>query len=267
MSPDEQRLIAGLFDRTRAAASAPRDPDADRFIQEQMRAQPHAAYVLTQAVIVQEEALTQANQRIQELEARLADMERQGQTAQSAPQAGGFFGGLFGRQQPATPPMPAARGSVPAAGFGARGAIGAPPMPAQGGYAPPGTAPQGGPWAAAQAPQQGGGGFLKGAMAAAAGVAGGALLFEGIKSAMGGSSIFGGGSHAGSGGQPGFFGGSQQHAAAPPLDNYGGIGDAAFDSGGRPGDLASSGIGDASFEADASGDDFTSGDFGDASFE
>ncbi|MGN8021281.1 DUF2076 family protein [Phyllobacterium sp. 22229] len=41
-------------------------------------------------------------------------------------------------------------------------------------------------------PQAQGGGFLQGALTTAAGVAGGALMFEGIKNMMGGNSLFGG---------------------------------------------------------------------------
>jgi hypothetical protein len=56
-----------------------------------------------------------------------------------------------------------------------------PPAPAPGGYAAPGGFGQGGFGGGGfGAPQGGGGGFLRSAMTTAAGVAGGALLFQGI---------------------------------------------------------------------------------------
>ena len=64
MTPDERQLLAGLFDRVRSAASAPRDRDAEAFIADQVRAQPYATYLLAQTVIMQEQTMDQAAQRI-----------------------------------------------------------------------------------------------------------------------------------------------------------------------------------------------------------
>lgn len=211
MTPEERALIDGLFDRMREFENAPRDADAEALIARRVAQAPHAPYALAQSVLVQEHALQQAYARIQELEAQLQDAEARAQAAQSAPSSsGGFLGGLFG----------GGRSSVPAAG--ARPAdqpMGVPPGYAQGGYNQggynqPGYGQQGygqqgygqggypqqgypqaaqqagGPWGQQQpmqaAPAQRGGGFLQGALATAAGVAGGALLFDGIKSMMSG---------------------------------------------------------------------------------
>ncbi len=57
MSPEERQLIAGLFERTKSAASTPRDQAAEAFISEQIKAQPAAPYLLAQTVIVQDQAL------------------------------------------------------------------------------------------------------------------------------------------------------------------------------------------------------------------
>jgi hypothetical protein len=68
MSPDERQLLAGLFDRTRAASANPRDKEAEAFIAEAVREQPYATYLLAQAVIVQDQALGAANEKLQQLE-------------------------------------------------------------------------------------------------------------------------------------------------------------------------------------------------------
>ncbi len=217
MSPEERQLLAGLFDRTRAAAEQTRDREAESFIGEAVRAQPHAPYLLAQTVLVQEQALRAANDRLQELEAQVRDLS---QRAQAQPQQGGFLGGLgslFGGQSQQPPARPA------------------PPQydrPSQGGpwggapQAQPGPGPQGGPWGGA--PQQaGGGGFLKGALGAAAGVAGGVLLadsirglFHGSNNPLGIGSGHGAGSQQAGGGDTtinNYYGDDRQQASG---DNY-----------------------------------------------
>ena len=105
MTPEERQLLAGLFDRTRAASANPRDKEAEAFIAEALREQPYATYLLAQAVIVQDQALGAANEKLQQLEARVKDLE-------SAPanNGGSFLGGLFGGGRPA------ASTSVPSTG-------------------------------------------------------------------------------------------------------------------------------------------------------
>ncbi|TDT96917.1 hypothetical protein DFO45_2120 [Azorhizobium sp. AG788] len=184
MTPEERALIDGLFDRMRAVEGQPRDAEAEALIARRSSEAPHATYTLAQTVLVQEHALQQAAARIQELEAQAQKAQ------QAAAQPTSFLGGLLG-----------SRGtSVPTAGARSDGPMGLPqgynaqqaqppgyaPQPAPQGY---GQAP--GPWG--QQPQRpglfgggggGGGGFLQGALATAAGVAGGALLFQGIQGLM-----------------------------------------------------------------------------------
>jgi hypothetical protein len=175
MSPEERQLLTGLFDRIRGAASTPRDAEAEALIQDATKAQPYAPYYLAQTVLVQDQALRAANDRLQELEGKVKDLEGQ---AASGPRPGGFLSGLgslFGGSSgsssaPRAPaPPPASRWSQsPPQGDWQR-----PPQ----GYAPPGAAP--GPWGG-----QGGspgGGFLTGALGTAAGVAGGVLLADSIR--------------------------------------------------------------------------------------
>jgi hypothetical protein len=204
MSPEERQMLNELFERVRSQAGAPRDHDAENFIADAVRAQPYAPYLFAQAVLVQEQALKGADQKIKDLEARLAQAQAQ---PQPAPQGGGsFLGGLFGggashQQQQA--PAPGPSGPSP---WGQP----QPQQPPQQGSpwggpqqqaAPP---QQGSPWGGPQAAAPGGGGFLKGAMGAAAGVAGGVLLADSLKGLFGGGQsggggLFGGGQSAGAG--------------------------------------------------------------------
>ncbi len=210
MSPEERQLLAGLFERTKSAAASPRDQEAEAFINEQIKSQPAAAYLLAQTVIVQDQALQAANKRLQELEARVRQLESAPAPAKSGSFLGGLFGGGVGATQ-APPPRPA-----PPPG----GPWGAPQQ--QGNYAPPpnyaaqGYAPQ-----PPMAPQGGGGGFLKGALGAAAGVAGGVLLADSIRGLFhGGAGGVGSNLGIGSGFEPG---GGGVHETV--INNY--YGDAA----------------------------------------
>jgi hypothetical protein len=174
MTPQERQMLQGLFDRLREASSQQREAEAERFIADQVRNQPYAPYYMAQAVLVQEQALEGAQQRIAELEARVQELEA-GAGQRPAASSGSFLGGLWGGSRNQAP-APAARpmASVP-----------------QTGRAGPWTGGQGGGYAQQPAPMAqsgGGGGFLKGALATAAGVAGGAFLYDQLKGAFGSGS-------------------------------------------------------------------------------
>lgn len=175
MTPQEQELLTGLIDRLRQAGPQPKDPDAEALIRRAIAAQPDIPYLLAQSVLVQDFALTNAHNRIQELEAKLAEA----QSARPAPAAAGsFLGGMAG-----------GRGSVPAVGpWASRAPATAPAaQPMQAAQPGPMMAPNRSAPAAPPPPQPAaGGGFLRQAMATAAGVAGGALLFQGIQSMFSG---------------------------------------------------------------------------------
>ena len=70
MTPEERQMLAGLFERVGSTAATPRDPQAEDFINDAVRAQPHAPYVLAQTVLVQQQALENASRRLAELEAQ-----------------------------------------------------------------------------------------------------------------------------------------------------------------------------------------------------
>ncbi len=193
MTPQEQQLLADLFGRVRGTANAPRDRDAEAFIADAIRAMPFAPYVLAQTVLVQEEGLRAATERVRQLEAQVGDLQAQGA---SAPAATSFLGGLGKSMFGATPSAPAA----PAQPSGPWGRMAAPPpQPSPGWGASP--QPQPAPWQQPMGSAPAGGGFLKGALGAAAGVAGGVLLADSIRNMMGGHGTpfgaFGGGAFGG----------------------------------------------------------------------
>jgi hypothetical protein len=197
MSPEERQMLTELFERVRSQAGAPRDHDAENFIADSVRAQPYAPYLFAQAVLIQEQALKGADQKIKDLEARLAQAQAQAQP-QPAPQGGGsFLGGLFGGGAPRQQQQPPAPGPSL---WGQQPPQQPPQQPSPWGGPQQQAAPaqQPSPWGAPPA-APGGGGFLKGALGAAAGVAGGVLLADSLKG------MFGGG-HSGGGG---LFGGGQ----------------------------------------------------------
>jgi hypothetical protein len=153
MNPQESALINELFDRIAQTAGGRRDQEAEQLIASKVAANPHAPYVLAQSTIILQQAVAAAQTKIAALEKQVAESGNQG---------GSFLSGmsnLFGTPQsaPARPVAP-------------------PPIPAQ----------------AAPAPTAQGGGFLQNAMATAAGVAGGALLFQGIENLMGHGGGYGG---------------------------------------------------------------------------
>jgi len=182
MTPQEKELITSLMNRLKKAGGEPKDRDAEALIRQSIAEQPDAPYQLVQTVIIQDMALNQAQSRITDLEKQLADA-----TARTQPTS--FLGGLAG-QAGATPPFgPWGRAPAPAPS--------APPNYGQGGYGQGGYG-QGGyarpDYPPAAYPPAGGGfggsgfggsGFLRSAATTAAGVAGGALLFEGIQSMFG----------------------------------------------------------------------------------
>jgi hypothetical protein len=174
MTPEERNLISSLFDRLGQASSQPRDPEADQFIRSKMAEVPAAPYLLVQSTLVMQQALTNAQSRIAALEKQVAETNPSSATHQG----GGFLAGvasLFGAGQSHGQPTPPRATPQPPAPPPA-----APMQPAQ---PPPSYGyQQGAPQAAGRS---GTGGFLQGALSTAAGVAGGALLFQGIENLIG----------------------------------------------------------------------------------
>ena len=196
MTPQEQELVNELFDRLAELEGNPRDPDAERLIADGLRRAPHAVYALVQTALVQDEALKRANARIEELQAQVGGKEQQ--------QSGSFLDSMrdavLGRSEP--------RGSVPSVHSQVQSSpTTAPPYRRQPEY-PPQTPPY--PTGSGLAPGMGpafgsGGSFLGTAASTAAGVIGGGLLLNSIRSMFG--------DHAGLGGHERSGAGSEVRAA------------------------------------------------------
>ena len=58
----------------------PRDPAAEKFISRSVRQKPHAAYFLSQTVLLHEKILEIANARIAELEAEILKLRAEAQS-------------------------------------------------------------------------------------------------------------------------------------------------------------------------------------------
>lgn len=156
MTPEERQLILDLAAKIAQTPAAAPDPEALDLIRTRIGSRPDALYLMTQTVLVQNMALDHARQEVEQ-------WKRQAQPpAPAAP--GSFLGGGGWGSGPATPPP--AYNTPPAYNQPA-------PPPAPSGFS----------------------GFLRGAATTAAGVAAGALAFEGVRS------LFGGG-----------FGGAEEHA-------------------------------------------------------
>lgn len=148
MTPQERQQVTELLDRLSTLEGNRREPEAEALIAEGARRAPNALYALVQTVLVQDEALREADARIRDLEGG----------AGAPAQGGGFLDNMrdtiLGR-----------RGSVPSVG-GGRDA----------------------PWQGrAPEPQASGGSFLGTAAASAAGVIGGALLLNSFRGLFGGN--------------------------------------------------------------------------------
>lgn len=189
MTPNERPLLDDLLQRLVHAGPATKDSEADSRIHQALAAQPDALYLLVQRCLLLERGLAHAQQEVARLQ-QAADSNRSFIGADLEPGFG--------------------RASSPAYSPGAAAAqpTSMPPQAPPTGYAQPAPAPgwrdrlfgnAGAPAAAAPA----GPGFLGTAASAAAGVAGGMFLFNGLEHLLGnrgnavGNGLLGGGSNAG----------------------------------------------------------------------
>lgn len=260
MTPQERQLVAELFDRLETLEGARRDADAERAIADGFDRAPNSAYALVQTVLVQDEALKRANARIEELEAALSGEPR-------APESGGFLDNMrdafLGRDS--------ARGSVPSVRpGGARRDVWNTGQQSERGYDARADSGYGAPQTGSAPPAFGGGSFLGTAAAGAAGVIGGAMLLNSIRSMFGGQSQGGGASSAfdsdSAGGGKSPWGGDSSSgdlARDAGLGDIGGSRSASLDDSDRRAGLFGGDDADLAGDSDDDFDDDIGGDFDD----
>jgi hypothetical protein len=150
MTPEERQQVEELFDRLERLEQEPRDANAERLIARELQRAPNAVYALVQTVLIQDEALRDADARIRELES-------------GAPSEQSFLD----RMRRPIIGQPERRSSVPSVG-GERSPVWN----------------RGDTWPREDTRPQGGS-FLGTAAATAAGVIGGALLLDSIRGMVG----------------------------------------------------------------------------------
>jgi hypothetical protein len=211
MTPQEEKMLDDLMARVDSTRLEEKDPEAAQRIEEWSERNPEAAYILAQTVLVQNYALEQAKAQIQNLQQQMAQHPALPQQAKPT----SFLGGLFGHKDESHSQEPAYAQPQPQQGYAPVPQYAAPQQYGQpAGYPPPGYgAPQG------YAPAGGGSSFLRSAATTAAGVAAGALAFQGVESLMHGfghAAGFGGFDGGGLGSGLGGFGGRPEEI----VNNY-----------------------------------------------
>lgn len=220
-------MLTDLASKFAQTPAPPKDQEAEEFIRTRIGNRPDALYLMTQTVLIQNLALEHAQQQIQELQQRGGPPVPAGST------------GFLGAGQQSSGSGYSQRSGQPTAGQQYAG-----PPPPQ--YAPPS------PSAPSPSTQPS---FLRSAAQTAAGVAAGALAFEGIQSLF---------SHPGYGG--GFLGGGGVMGGAPVeetvVNNY-------YDNPGDTGrdDYSAEDRGDYQNASDDGGQYDDSGQYDDANYD
>jgi hypothetical protein len=201
VTSQEEQLLNSLVERVNQTQLQEKDLDAEALLNRSLGPNPDALYILSQTVLVQNIALEQAK-------AQVAQLQQQAQQTRQPAHATSFLGSLLGHRDPDPPPVPAQPAYQPVN-----------PQYTQSQYAQPAPYPQ----PQYQQPQYVASGppsFLRGAMQTAAGVAAGALAFEGVESVihgLGGNPGWGG---SGFGMGPGIGGGFGRPVEETVINNY-----------------------------------------------
>jgi uncharacterized protein len=225
MTPDERKMLSDLADKVAQTPPPPRDPEAEEFIRTRIGNRPDALYVMTQTVLIQNLAIQQAQRQIQELQQRTSGSSGSGSFLGQSGSAG-------------------APGYSQYSGQGSSYSAPAPPPPQQ-------------QYASYPSPSPGSGapGFLRGAAQTAAGVAAGALAFEGIRSMFSHPGYGMGGLGSGlMGGAPVEETVVNNYYGNPGDDNPANFGNSDLSLGDRRDSFADAGTDDASYEDTAVSD-------------
>jgi uncharacterized protein len=167
MNPQERTLLENFLAQLVQVRGVDKEPQADSMIKRAVDQQPDAAYLLVQRALLLGRALEQAKTRI-------AELERAQESSSRSFLESGASGWSAAAPQAST--ATAASGRAPVGTVGSSFQSTGPQS-----SGPFNTAPAGAPMPA----QAGAPSFLGQAAATAAGVAGGAFLFEGIESLLG----------------------------------------------------------------------------------
>lgn len=167
MSPQETQMLQNFLDQLVQVKGTVKDPQAQTMIQDAYARQPDAAYLLVQKTLLMEQALSNANRQIADLQAELRELRSQPAAAAGNSQSG-FLNSASGGWGNSAPARSLNTAAVPAQVMQA--------APAQ-------PVPQ-------QAPAAGGffsnnSGMLGNIASTAAGVAAGAFLYQGISHMFG----------------------------------------------------------------------------------
>lgn len=93
MNPNDKLMIENLSKKIKQAQPVTKDPNAQALINQEIAGQPDALYLLTQAVLLQEEAIKQLQQQVSELQ------------QQNSRRKGGLFSSVFGQQRQQAQPQ------------------------------------------------------------------------------------------------------------------------------------------------------------------
>ena len=170
MTPQEQQLLQDFLTQLVAVKGVPKDAEADALIAQAVAQQPDAAYLLVQRALLLGEAVNAAQAQIDRLETEA----REAATKKPAQPAATFLDASAWGRKPATTTQSSLVGSS------------APPAVSLTGAPLSRPASAATPTAMSAAPPAGRSNFLGNAAAAAAGVVGGAFLFQGINNLMNG---------------------------------------------------------------------------------
>jgi uncharacterized protein len=209
LTPQEEQLLNSLIERVNQTQLQEKDPEAEALLNKSLGPNPDALYMLAQTVLVQNIALEQAKAQVTPLP------QQAQQTQQPRPaHATSFLGSLLGRRDPEPAPQsqPGYQPVNPQYVQGPQYAQ-APPQPGYP-YAQPSPLYGQPQFLAGPTGQPS---FLRGAMQTAAGVAAGALAFEGVESILHG---FGHPGYGWGGGGFGMGGGFDRPVEETVVNNY-----------------------------------------------
>jgi uncharacterized protein len=173
VTSQEEQMLNSLVERVNSTQLTEKDPDAAALLERGFSGNTDAVYVLAQSVLVQNIALEQARAQLSQAQDQIQQLQQKPAHATS------FLGSLLGHRDPAPPAYQPVY--TPQAAPEYQTPYNPPPPPYGGpGYGGPGY---GGPQYVG-GPPPGQPSFLRSAAQTAAGVAAGALAFEGVEALL-----------------------------------------------------------------------------------